>query len=159
MLGRDIKGNVEEQETQLSTVSEHIKGMTVNIEDISVLAEQTKDNSHQADITSNNGRTAISQTKISINELNTAIISAAQSTTQLNEDSQKVGGLINEISEIAEQTNLLALNAAIEAARAGEQGRGFAVVADEVRGLANRVQDSTVEIRNTINNLLNKSVF
>ncbi|MFO7995472.1 MAG: methyl-accepting chemotaxis protein [Marinobacter sp.] len=88
-----------------------------------------------------------------IEALNTEVQSGAQRIEQLDERTSRMSDMLEVISNIADQTNLLALNAAIEAARAGEHGRGFSVVADEVRALASRTQDSTEEIRNTINGL------
>jgi methyl-accepting chemotaxis protein len=99
------------------------------------------------------GQTSINQTVESLEKLSHELESGLNSVVQLAEQSQTIGSVLDVISAIAEQTNLLALNAAIEAARAGEQGRGFAVVADEVRGLASRTQASTDEIQHMINKL------
>ncbi len=89
----------------------------------------------------------------SINQLRASMESTADVITELDVESNRIGSVLDVIRGIAEQTNLLALNAAIEAARAGEQGRGFAVVADEVRTLANRTQESTEEIQIMIESL------
>lgn len=101
------------------------------------------------------GQASIKQTVESLEKLSHELESGLNSVVQLAEQSQTIGSVLDVISAIAEQTNLLALNAAIEAARAGEQGRGFAVVADEVRGLASRTQSSTDEIQHMINKLQN----
>ena len=110
--------------------------------------------SHEARDTAVSGGQRVSQSADSIRKLADVVQNSANSVESLAENSQEIGNTITEIQGIAEQTNLLALNAAIEAARAGEQGRGFAVVADEVRKLAQRVQDSTDQIRTTLDNLL-----
>ncbi len=122
--------------------------------DIAGSAESTRELSHRANETARNGRSLVDGTSGAIEHLAGEIRGTATSVEALAENSQEIGHAVNEIQGIAEQTNLLALNAAIEAARAGEHGRGFAVVAEEVRNLAQRVQDSTEQIQETIGRLL-----
>ena len=110
--------------------------------------------SHEANRAAVDGSAQVARSAESIQSLSCAIDTSASSVQSLANNSQEIRQAVAEIKGIAEQTNLLALNAAIEAARAGEQGRGFAVVADEVRKLAQRVQDSTDQIQGTIDRLL-----
>lgn len=96
------------------------------------------------------GEQQVKSTILAVQELTHDVSNASLVVKQLNDNTQSAGSILESISSIAEQTNLLALNAAIEAARAGEQGRGFAVVADEVRTLASRTQSSTQEIQSVL---------
>ena len=106
-----------------------------------------------AECSAQQGKSVVEETSLAMEELMQQISSAKPRVEELSRNSDNISQILEVITGIAEQTNLLALNAAIEAARAGEQGRGFAVVADEVRNLARRTQDSVVEIRQVIANL------
>jgi len=132
-----------------STVSEMLIAIS-SITDNAISASQATVSANQNAI---DGNTIIETTIESIGVLASDVENSAEVVGQLLTFTAKVGGAINIIGEIAEQTNLLALNAAIEAARAGEQGRGFAVVADEVRNLASRTQASTADIKNILDDL------
>jgi len=120
-----------------------IKQVTQHTGQAADLAEQTFNNSQD-------GKRVVEQSLQSSDNVSQNVDEAARVINELEADVSAISGVLDVIRGIAEQTNLLALNAAIEAARAGEQGRGFAVVADEVRTLASRTQDSTAEIQNMI---------
>ena len=116
-------------------------------------AEQASQAADEANKESINGNGIVSRTVASINTLADDINTSAEAVGKLKSDSENIGSVLDVIKGVAEQTNLLALNAAIEAARAGEQGRGFAVVADEVRSLAQRTQESASEIEKLIDGI------
>jgi len=134
--------------------AEVIETMLQSFTGIAEQAGIAKTLSHEASDAARDGSTRVGQSADSIRKLADVVRNSASSVEALAEKSHEISHAITEIRGIAEQTNLLALNAAIEAARAGEQGRGFAVVADEVRKLAQRVQDSTDQIQGTIDRLL-----
>ncbi|CCQ10827.1 Methyl-accepting chemotaxis protein [Pseudoalteromonas luteoviolacea B = ATCC 29581] len=127
--------------------------MQATIQDISHNTEAAANKAESTNVNAQQGRKEVTATIKLIMNLSSSLGGASEVVSQLERDGETIGSVLDVIRGIAEQTNLLALNAAIEAARAGEQGRGFAVVADEVRSLAQRTQDSTKEIESIISSL------
>lgn len=153
----DISGSASEQikssqlqQDEITMVASAVTEMSSATNEIASNAEKTAQTSNHSVAISNQGQTVAASCEVSINKLSTEVSSAATIITRLEQQSLQVNSIVETIRSIAEQTNLLALNAAIEAARAGEQGRGFAVVADEVRVLSQRTHQSTEEISSMI---------
>lgn len=145
------------QNLSTSHMAAAVEEMTVSINHVADQAKTTSEQSDEVGHKAEAGEAVIAKTVINIHAIADAVAKAAEDILQLEEKGREVESVINIIQAVAEQTNLLALNAAIEAARAGEQGRGFAVVADEVRALAARTATSTKEISSIVEAIQNVS--
>ncbi|MBM7035729.1 methyl-accepting chemotaxis protein [Vibrio ulleungensis] len=143
----------KQQSEHTTTMATSVSQMVSTINEISESTTVAATGVQHAAENARTGRNVVESTIFKIEELSSTLNHSQQSIASLNSNVDQIGGAVVIIQEIAEQTNLLALNAAIEAARAGEQGRGFAVVADEVRALASRTHQSTEEITNVVSSI------
>ncbi|RJG14594.1 methyl-accepting chemotaxis protein [Pseudomonas cavernicola] len=154
-IASQTSAGMQQQYREVDQVATAFQEMSATAQDVAHNAAQAAEAARSADEASREGLGVIDKTTSAIELLASEMNVAMQEVEGLANSSQQIGSVLEVIRSIAEQTNLLALNAAIEAARAGEAGRGFAVVADEVRNLAKRTQDSVEEIRQVIEGLQN----
>jgi len=157
-LTSDVLINIEEQSSEVNMLAVAMEEMGATSTDIAKNTETTQTSTAGVTNFSSRCKNDMTQSILSMEQLTNSLNNSSKNIKILEEQGQKISSVLDVIKSIADQTNLLALNAAIEAARAGEQGRGFAVVADEVRTLAQKTQESTTEIEDMISAFKNETL-
>jgi len=152
-VSHELQHHAKKSEEESTHVATAIDQVVVSIEEVANSTRAVSDETSAASEISISGNDAVNEVEETVATLSQSFSAASNRIKDVEESSNSIGEVVDVINAIAEQTNLLALNAAIEAARAGEQGRGFAVVADEVRNLAQKTQDSTQKIRDVVERL------